>query len=129
MNIINLINTLGDDIPLLTRSDEWLEVERRSVSQRMEMLAEELRSLMLAQRIKSQLQQRNLVPVQHFEKSADGQISNISIHLMKLPDALLALQPSNDPIDETNRVAQLNNWLHDGYDLETAATMRSDVSL
>ncbi len=129
MNIINLINTLGDDISLLTRSDEWLEVERRSVAQRMDMLAEELRSLMLAQRIKSQLQQKNIVPVQQFERSVDGKISNISIHLMKLPDALLALKQSEDPIDETNRVLQLNNWLHDGYDLETAATMRPDFSI
>lgn len=125
MSLINLINTLGDDATLLTRSDEWLERERQATAQKMDMLANELRAIMLAQRIKRLLQQKNLVAVQHLLKSEDGKVRDIIIRLMNLPDALQMLRPTEDHLEEFNRIAQIQGWKKDGYDIEASAALRS----
>lgn len=122
---MELIESLGDDAALLARSDEWLEESRRATAQKMEQLSNELRAIMLAQRVKRLLQQKNLVAVQHLLRNEEGEVKDIVIRLMNLPDALQILKPSEDHLDEMNRMAQLHGWNKDGYDLETSAALRS----
>ena len=56
--ILNLISEIGDDADLLIRNDEWLEEERRAIATELDIKAQELRIVLLAQRIKSLLQQK-----------------------------------------------------------------------
>lgn len=124
MSLTKLIDTLGDDAALLTRNDEWLEQQRQATAQKMDLLANELRAIMLAQRIKKLLQQKNLVPVQNLLRSECGEVQDIIIRIMNLPDALQILKPTKDHIDEMNRLAQIHGWNEDGYDVETSASLR-----
>lgn len=124
MTLNTMIDDLGDDADLLTRSDEWLEMERQSTATEIDKLANELRAILLAQRIKRQLQQHNLVAVQHLLRSDDGRINDILIRIMNLADALESLEPARDSIDHMNAVAQRHGWHRDGYDLQTSASLR-----
>jgi hypothetical protein len=125
MSLTNLLNDIGDDADLLTRSDEWLEQERKIVASQLDDRARELEKLLLAQRIKRLLQQKNLVAVQQILRTADGEMKDIIIRLMKLPDALHLLERHRrDTIDDVNVAAQLMNWDYDGYDISTSRALR-----
>jgi len=125
MNLINLLNDIGDDADLLTRSDDWLEQERRIVASELDEKARELEKLLLAQRIKRLLQQKNLVAVQQILRTANGEMQDIIVRLMKLPEAIHLLeQCRQDTIDDVNTAAQLLNWNNDGYDLSTSRALR-----
>ena len=116
MNQLNIIEQLGDDADLLTKSDEWLLGQKLKLSQDMSLLAMELKKILLALQIKTRLQQTNLVAVRRSE-----QIFNMLdeiIEIMPLPDAVRALQ------DEPDHSGQLCIWAHDGYDVDTAMAMR-----
>src|SRR5262245_54473098 len=106
MNPMTLIRDLGDNADLLTHSDPWLDSQYRAVAQEMDRLAQELSSLKLARQIKKQLQQRNIVAVQHLVKDANGEIIDVVINLMGLPDALKSLEHAHDTADYANRQAQ-----------------------
>ncbi len=122
---MTLMKEIGNDADLLTRSDEWLEEERRSKAVELDRAANELRAILLAQKIKRHLQQKNLVAVQQTLRDAGGQVCDIIIKLMNLPDALTLLAaPHNDTIDEINAAAQLLGWDKDGYDIRTSAALR-----
>ena len=122
---MELIDSMGSDAVLLTRNDEWLERQRLEAAKQIDELANNLRALMLAQRIKGLLQQRNLVAVQHILKNENGTIKNILVRLLPLPEAMRILQPSDDALQEINRTAQIKTWKEDGYDIETSSKLRT----
>jgi hypothetical protein len=125
MSILNLISEIGEDADLLARSDEWLEQERKATAAELDRKAQELRALLLAQRIKRLLQQRNLVAVQQILRTADGEVRDIIIKIMNLPDALAILDHRHDTLDEANTAAQILTWNRDGYDVATSAALRT----
>ena len=115
-----LINDLGEDADLLTRSDEWLESERRSAATELDRYANELRAIHLAQRIKRALQQKNLVAVQELVRDINGDIQDVLIKILDLPKALHHLKTStvHDHADILYAIAQYHGWKKDGYDVE-----------
>lgn len=123
MSLLTLMREIGPDAELLTRSDQWLEEERLQKSQEMERLSKELYAILLAQRIKNKLQQSNLVPVQQILRDSKGNIREIIIRILNLPDALVMLLPT-DTLDEVNAAAQILVWGKDGYDLKTSSQLR-----
>ena len=128
MNLMNLLDDIGEDADLLTRSDAWLEQERRNVASELDERAQELEKLLTAQRIKKLLQQKNLVAVQQILRSANGEMKEIIIRLMKLPDAVhLMEQPQVDFLDGVNASGQFMTWDKDGYDIQTSRSLRSSV--
>ena len=124
MSLITLMREIGEDADLLARSDEWLENERRSKAADLDKAAKELRVIILAQQIKTALQQKNLVAVQQILRNADGEIRDIIIRIMNLPDAIAMMLPTRDTIDEINAAAQLHGWDRDGYDIAASAALR-----
>lgn len=125
MNLTNLITEIGEDADLLARSDSWLAVERDRKARELEEVARELRALDLAQRIKGFLQQKNLVAVQQILRDADGEVQNILVKIMNLPDAMALLRNGHDTLDAVNTAGQLVGWESDGYDLKASAALRN----
>jgi hypothetical protein len=125
MSLLTLMTEIGEDADLLTRTDEWLECERQARAKELDRNANELRLIILAQRIKTILAQKNLVPLQEVKRDNDGNIVDITIRIVNLPDAFsLIAAPANDTIDKVNALAQLYGWESDGYDIETSAALR-----
>lgn len=126
MTLNNLLHDIGEDADLLIRSDEWLEQERRIISCEIDEKIKELEKLLLAQRIKRLLQQKNLVAVQEILRSANGDPADIIIKLMKLPDAIYLMEQNNlDIMDGMNAANQLLSWDSDGYDIITSRALRT----
>lgn len=115
---------IGEDADLLIRNDEWLEEERRVTATELDQKAQELRVILLAQRIKKLLQQKNQVAVQQILRTTDGITKDIIIKIMNLPNALHMLSSPQDTLDELNLAAQLINWDSDGYNLPDSAALR-----
>ncbi len=116
----DLIKSLGDDVDLLTRSDAWLEEQRRNVSYQMEQLAQELHAIHAAQRIKPQLQQQNLVALQELVKDETGQVIDIKITIQKLSVALQTVDKSLGNcafLELINTLSQRQGWRTDGYEI------------
>jgi hypothetical protein len=122
--ILTQITELGADADLLTRHDDWLETQREDIQGDLERKTTELRAILLAQRIKRALQQRNLVPVQQLIRSSEGGITDMVIHIMNLPDAIQVLREPIDTLDEINAAGQLYGWGRDGYDIKTSNALR-----
>lgn len=121
MNLMTLISEIGDDYDLLTRSDEWLEEERKSISTDLDRITKELYSVLMAQRAKRLLQDKNLVAVQSLVKDEEGEIKDIAIKVMNIRDAIQLLKKEiGTPLDHLNTIAQIDGWIQDGYDLENA---------
>jgi hypothetical protein len=125
MSLEKLMIEIGDDTDLLTRSDEWLEEERKSIAAKFDEIARELRSVITAQKIKMHLQQRNLVAVQSLSRDTSGQVYNTSVNIMNLPDAVYLLKnQNNDDLDKVNYLGHISGWESDGYDIETSSELR-----
>jgi len=121
MSLMNLIKQLGEDFDLLTLSDEWLEEERKSVSSDLERCAKELKAIIIAQRAKKLLQDKNMVAVQSLVKSNDGNITDVLINIMSLPEALeLLSQADKDSLSDILIHAQIEGWNKDGHDLKNS---------
>ena len=73
MHLMTLINDLGQDADLLTKSDRWLEQQRIQIATQMDGLVDELRAILLAQKIKTRLQQTNLVAVRKDSEDECGE--------------------------------------------------------
>lgn len=121
---MTLVKELGDDADLLTRNDAWLEEARRCTAAELDRTTNELRAILLAQRIKFALQQKNLVAVQELLRDTTGDIKDIIVRIMSLPDALSLLSATHDVIDQINQEAQIVGWDRDGYDIDTSAALR-----
>jgi len=124
MNLNELIEEIGNDADLLTRSDAWLEDARHRCNQELEAAATELRAIILAQKVKGLLQQKNLVAVQQILRSTDGEIRSIIIRVLNLPDALSIISKPHDALDMANAAGQLLTWENDGYELQESAALR-----
>jgi hypothetical protein len=120
MSLMTFINDLGEDADLLVRSDVWLENERRETAAELDRCANELRAIQLAQRIKTALQQKNLVAVQELVRSIDGGIQDIVVRILDLPKAMRKLNGNvpQDKLDAVNSIAQVRGWRSDGYDVD-----------
>ena len=127
VNLSALIEEIGEDADLLVRSDAWLEEERKSIGSSLDLLLKELEALNKAKRIKRALQERNMVPVQNLIKDAAGQINDIIIRFMPLPDAINMIRRTHDILDECSRQAQLMSWSADGYDVTTSSKLRPAI--
>ncbi len=126
MSLTTLIKEIGDNADLLARSDEWLEAERKAIATSLDKAARELHIIQTAQRVKRQLQQRNLVAVQSVIRSENGDIDDILIRIMNLPDAITLLRSQKiDTLDEVNCAAQISGWDSDGYDINNSARLRT----
>lgn len=115
---------MGEDADLLTRHDDWLETQRNAIQTDLEQKSTELRAILLAQRIKRALQQKNLVAVQQLIRSSEGKVVDIVIRIMNLPDAIQQLRKPLDTLDEVNAAAQLFGWDRDGYDIPASKALR-----
>jgi hypothetical protein len=121
MSLMNLIKQLGEDFDLLTLSDEWLEEERKSVSSDLERCAKELKAIIIAQRAKKLLQDKNMVAVQSLVKSNDGNITDVLVNIMSLPEALeLLSQADKDSLSDILIHAQIEGWNKDGHDFKNS---------
>lgn len=128
MSIINLLSDIGEDADLLLRSDDWLEQERKSVASELNDKAKELEKLLIAQRLKRALQQKNIVPVQQVLRNTENQPTDIVLKFMKLPDAIGLLEGNvGDTLDELNTAAQMLTWSRDGYDIPTSRSISGNV--
>ena len=124
--ILQLIE-LGEDSDLLVRHDDWLENQRRVTASELDQNANQLRAVLLAQRIKIALQQKNLVAVQELVRDEKGEIVDIAIKIMSLPDALQRLLKTRDTLDEVNAAGQVYGWDIDGYDVPTSKQLREAI--
>jgi len=122
---LTIMAELGEDTDLLLTPDEWLENQRLCLQQNMSLLAEQLDAVLVAQRIKRQLQQRNLVAVRCVEKE-NGTPRDVIIKICPVTDAIARLDDErNDPtipadVSGDNRDQQLDTWRADGYDIAAA---------
>lgn len=120
MNQLDVIQSLGNDVVLLTRPDNWIEQRKRTVSEQLSILAEEVKTLEAASTIKRKMQDKNLVAVRHW-KDTDGLPDEV-IEIMGLPEAVNLLEKDEHSYDSCG---QINVWRSDGYDVETAAQLRA----
>lgn len=111
MNQLQIIQALGEDTILLTRPDGWLEQRRKSVSDQLSILIEELKAIERAQEIKRKMQDTNLVAVKHWKD--DDEV----IEIMGLREAITTLEGDEHSYDQ---IGQLNVWKTDGYDVDLA---------
>jgi len=57
---LRAVTSLGDDADLLLKPDDWLENHRVGIQQKMALLADELRSILLAQHEKCRLRRARI---------------------------------------------------------------------
>ena len=122
-NLTSQIKQLGEDnIDLLARHDQWLENQRIETQSRLDRNVTELQNIISAQQIKRRLQQKNLVAVQKIVRDNNGNMVDMTIDIMKLPDALVYLNATENTMDDMNNSAQLCGLSLDGYDLTNQRT-------
>jgi len=119
------MNSIGEDADLLVRSDEWLEQQRKATAADLDGHARELEKLLLAQQIKRILRDKNAVAVQKILQNSDGEVEDITLQLMNLPDALCHIEDPLNDLDSVNAESQVVTWSNDGYDVETSRSLRS----
>jgi len=125
MNELTIIHELGGDADLLTYSDSYLETQRKLLAAEISRLAEELDSIQKAIHIKRVLHQTNRVATRRIHRAPTGQVSDVSISIMPLPDALKSLRNDRaDAVSRANEIAQILGWGDDGHDLSTASNLR-----
>lgn len=122
MDIEYIIRRLGEDIDLLTMSDDWLEEHRISLSSELDNIEKQLQAVKNAQEIKIKLQQTNLVALKKFIKNDKGETINIEIGITSLNNAIQYIKklPNKSDLDKARMHAQVLGWLADGYDIENA---------
>lgn len=113
-----MIHEIGEDADLLARSDEWLDSQRKHITLQMSALADELGAVLIAQKYKVKLQEKNLVAVMEIEE--DNAFDTV-VKVMSLPDAINQLKFSTSKL---NKKAQYKNWEDDGYDIQTSSLLR-----
>ena len=124
MILTELLDRIGDHADLLTYGDAWLEHERVTISSELQRKISYLDKVIAAQQIKRMLQDKNLVAVQHIERSANNEITDVIIKLMKLPDAIKSIEKTTDTLDEINAAGQIFTWATDGYDIVSSRSLR-----
>ena len=121
MNILSMIHEIGEDADLLTRSDVWLDSQRRHISVQMSELADELGAILTAQKYKTKLQEKNLVAIIEME---EDDIVDAVVKVMPLPDAINQLDKFTSSVGKLNKEAQYKNWEDDGHDVQISSLLR-----
>jgi len=106
----DIIDELGDDAELLTRSDAWLAALESKLGQQTTIILHDLEKIQRSIRIKQRLQQQNLVAVKRTVHS--GPLSDEIIEVLPLPKAVRL-------VGHTDCRDQINIWAADGYDVQT----------
>jgi hypothetical protein len=104
----DIIDELGDNAELLTKSDVWLTIFEAKLGQSLTLLLHELEKVQTTIRIKHRLQQSNQVAVKRLIRS--GRIADEIIEILPLPKAVQLIKQT-DP-------DQINIWAADGYDVQ-----------
>lgn len=114
MNLLTLMDQLGDDTDLMLKSDRWLHARRLQLSQNITLLLDDLRAIETTLMAKRTLQQVNKVPVRSTVYYASLPIDSV-ISIMPLTNAICTLirEPDHASVRE-----QLNTWILDGYDID-----------
>lgn len=119
-----MLKDLGSDVDLITRHDAWLEEERKSLATNLDKIANELRAIILAQKIKRALQQQNLVAIKELIRDESGEVVDLVLKIIPLPSALAKMDKSNEMLDILLNKAQKEGWEKDGHDLVNSASLR-----
>ncbi|MCK9557557.1 MAG: hypothetical protein M0R50_05900 [Candidatus Cloacimonetes bacterium] len=106
----DIIEELGDNAELLTKSDAWLAIMEEKLGQDLTILLHDLDQIQTAIRIKQRLQQNNRVAVKRPVRS--GKISDEVIEILPLTKAVKVA-------NQTSHSDQINIWAADGYDIAT----------
>jgi hypothetical protein len=108
----DIIDELGDNAELLTKSDKWLAVLEAKLGQNLTILLHDLEQVQTAIRIKQRLQQNNRVAVKR------------SINRCGISDEVIEILPLTRAVKvaKTNNSDQINIWAADGYDVQTVMT-------
>lgn len=127
MDIAELINKIGpSNIDMLLCNDDWLQNEYKIKAMELGETLTQLRRLELVRDTKRRLQQVNKVAVQRLVRDNSGDISDVVISIMDLPDAAHTVTKSVDVLDDINNAAQLQTWHNDGYDITNSYNLRLD---
>lgn len=111
-------NKLGRDADLLVKSNEWLAFRRQVLLSQIQECADELYVIYQAERVKRDMRPHDKVAAMVLHRDRDGQISDVSINIVKSVDAVRTVSgKSGDIYDTANKSAQMANWRSDGYDL------------
>lgn len=126
IDLHNLMQQLAGDLDLIITTDEWLNQERIYLAADIDAKVRELEKIIIAKKIKSILQNKNMVAVKQIIKTDNGNIKDIVIKLMSLPDAIDLMEECEDKIDQVNYLNQITNWETDGYDIESSKALRTN---
>jgi len=105
----DIIDELGDNAELLTKSDRWLAILEAKLGQNLTILLHDLEQVQTAIRIKQRLQQNNRVAVKRY--AHHGAISDEVIEILPLTKAVKVA-------NQTSHSDQINVWVADGYDIQ-----------
>jgi hypothetical protein len=106
----DIIDELGDNAELLTKSDLWLSTVEAKLAQNLTLLLQDLEQVQTAIKIKRRLQQNNRVAVKR-------QIRNSTI-----PDEIIEILPLSKAVKAANQgnlSDQVGVWAADGYDIQS----------
>lgn len=120
-----MLYDLKGELDLITKSDQWLNQEKISLSADIDEKVKDLEKILLAMKIKNMLQSKNMVAVQQIIKTSQGGIKDIVIKIMSLPDAIDLYDKSENEIDKANYLQHIDNWAKDGYDIQLSKALRS----
>jgi len=120
-----LTKQLKNELDLITKTDEWLNQERVSLSTDIDEKVKDLERILLAMKIKRLLQSKNMVAVKHIIKNENGCIRDIMIKILSLPDAIDLLDDSSNIVGRKNFRKHISDWLKDGYDVDSSKLLRS----
>jgi hypothetical protein len=106
----DIIDELGDDAELLTKSDMWLSTLESKLSQDLTFLLHDLERVQKSIRIKHRLQQNNQVALKRTIR--EGELYDEVIEILPLSKAVQIIR-------QTDFRNQINVWAADGYDVQT----------
>lgn len=126
IDLHNMMLQLAGDLDLLVTSDEWLNQERIYLAADIDQKVRELEKVILAKKIKCILQNKNMVAVKQIIKTDNGNIKDVVVKLMSLPDAIDLMEQYDDKMGRASYLNQINNWETDGYDIESSKALRAN---
>lgn len=120
-----LLNELKAELELITKTDHWLEQEKISLSADIDEKVKELEKILIAMKIKSMLQNKNMVAVKQILKTTKGSIKDVIIRIMSLPDAIELVNQAEDELERVNYLQHMTDWVKDGYDIKLSKALRT----
>lgn len=124
-DLSTLLYELKGELDLITKTDEWLDREKVSLSADIDEKVKELEKILLAMKVKNILQSKNMVAVKQIIKTQEGGIKDIVLRIMSLPDAIELYNKSDNHLEEVQYLQNITAWEKDGYDIITSKALRS----